>query len=106
MNRPDASTTKLVIFVWHPFSEWRPNPAVAEAIRRRWPQMRVVHLPDYENLPQELPDTGIFVGFSIRAEQLKHAKQLKWVHSTAAGVAQLMYPELRNSGILVTNASG
>src|SRR5258707_4381329 len=79
---------------------------MAEVIRKRWPQMRVVHLPDYDQMPQELPDTDIFVGYSLRAKQLKHAKKLKWIHSTAAGVAQLMYPELRDSGILVTNPSG
>jgi phosphoglycerate dehydrogenase-like enzyme len=75
-------------------------------IRARWPEMRVVHLPDYDRLPDELPDTDIFVGYSLRAEQLTHAKKLKWIHSTAAGVAQLMYPELRDSGIVVTNPSG
>jgi phosphoglycerate dehydrogenase-like enzyme len=37
---------------------------------------------------------------------LRDAKKLKWIHSTAAGVAQLMYPELRESGLLVTNPSG
>jgi phosphoglycerate dehydrogenase-like enzyme len=79
---------------------------MAEAIRKRWPEMRVVHLPDYDGLPQELPDTDIFVGYSLRAQQLKDGKKLKWIHSTAAGVAQLMYPELRDSGILVTNPSG
>jgi phosphoglycerate dehydrogenase-like enzyme len=79
---------------------------MAETIRRRWPQMRVVHLPDYDRLPEELPDTDIFVGYSLRAPQLGDAKKLKWIHSTAAGVAQLMYPELRDSGILVTNPSG
>jgi phosphoglycerate dehydrogenase-like enzyme len=68
--------------------------------------MRVVHLPDYDKLPEELPDTDIFVGYSLRAKQLKDAKKLKWIHSTAAGVAQLMYPELRESGLLVTNPSG
>jgi len=68
--------------------------------------MRVVHLPDYDRLSEELPDTDIFVGYSLRAKQLKDAKKLKWLHSTAAGVAQLMYPELRDSGILVTNPSG
>ena len=68
--------------------------------------MRVVHLPDYDKLPQELPDTDIFVGYSLRAKQLQDAKKLKWLHSTAAGVAQLMYPELRDSRILVTNPSG
>jgi phosphoglycerate dehydrogenase-like enzyme len=68
--------------------------------------MKVVHLPDYDKLPEELPDTDVFVGYSLRANQLKDAKKLKWLHSTAAGVAQLMYPELREAGILVTNPSG
>lgn len=79
---------------------------MAETIRARWPQIRVLHLPSYEALPPELPDTDIFVGYSLRAEQLKHAKKLKWIHSTAAGIAQLTYPELRQSGILVTNPRG
>jgi phosphoglycerate dehydrogenase-like enzyme len=106
MKRTKPSETKLVICVWHPFTEWRPKPLVAEALRKRWPEMCVVHLPDYDKLPQELPDTDIFVGYSLRAKQLQDARKLKWLHSTAAGVAQLMYPELRDSGILVTNPSG
>src|SRR5215467_6377717 len=106
MNRTKPAETKLVICVWHPFTWWRPQPVMAEAIRKRWPEMSVVHLPDYDRLPEELPDTDIFVGNSLRAKQLKDAKKLKWLHSTAAGVAQLMYPELRDSGILVTNPSG
>ena len=79
---------------------------MSEALRKRWPEMRVLHLPDYDALTPELPDTDIFVGYSLRAEQLKHAKKLKWIHSTAAGVAQLTYPELREAGILVTNPRG
>jgi len=106
MKRTQPSETKLVICVWHPFTEWRPKPAMAEAIRKRWPEMQVLHLPNYDGLPKELPDTDIFVGYSLRAEQLKAASKLKWIHSTAAGVAQLVYPELRDSGILVTNPSG
>jgi len=106
MSRTTPAETKLVICVWHPFTEWRPKPAMAEAIRNRWPAMRVLHLPNYDHLAAELPDTDIFVGYSLRPEQLKEAKKLKWIHSTAAGVAQLMYSELRDSGIMVTNPSG
>lgn len=106
MIRTKPSETKLVICVWHPFAYWRPQPVLPETLRARWPEMRVVNLPNYDDLPAELPDTDIFVGYSLRAEQLKHAKKLKWIHSTAAGVAQLMYPELRDLGILVTNPSG
>ncbi len=106
MNRTKPAETKLVICVWHPFTYWRPQPVMPQTIRARWPEMRVVHLPEYDRLAEELPDTDIFVGYSLRAEQLTHAKKLKWIHSTAAGVAQLMYPELRDSGIVVTNPSG
>ena len=83
-----------------------PAAELAVCVRERFPGINVVHLPDYDRLPDELADTDIFVGYSLRAEQLKEAKKLKWIHSTAAGVAQLMYPELRDSGILVTNPSG
>src|SRR5690348_3805661 len=106
MKRTKPAETKLVICVWHPFTWWRPQPVVAETLRKRWPEMKVVHLPDYDRLTEELPDTDIFVGYSLRAKQLKDARKLKWIHSTAAGVAQLMYPVLREAGILVTNQSG
>jgi D-2-hydroxyacid dehydrogenase (NADP+) len=104
--RTSPAETKLLICVWHAFALWNPPPEMPERIRARWPEMRVVHLPRYDRILDELPDTDIFVGFSLRPEQFAVAWKLKWLHSTAAGVGQLMYPELRNSGIEVTNASG
>jgi phosphoglycerate dehydrogenase-like enzyme len=106
MTLPDPAKTKLIVCVKHPFSEWTAKPMLAEAIRARWPQMLVVYLPDYDQLAKELPGAHIFVGASLRPEQFAHAKQLKWIHSTAAGVSQLRYPELRDSGVIVTNPSG
>ena len=106
MQRTKPSETKLTICVWHPFTQWRPTSTMSDSIRACWPEMRVVHLPDYTRLGEELPDTDIFAGFSLRAEQLKDTRQLKWIHATAAGVAQLMYAELQKSNIVVTNASG
>jgi phosphoglycerate dehydrogenase-like enzyme len=106
MTRPKPENTKLVICVKHPFSAWCAQPMLAAAIRERWPQMNVVHLPNYDALLQELPDAQIFIGASLRAEQFAHARSLQWIHSTAAGVSQLMYPELCNSGVIVTNPSG
>ena len=78
---------------------------MAESLRKRWPQMNVVHLLDYEGVPKEFPDTDIYVGSTLKPAEFSLGKKLKWVHSTSAGVGQLMYPELRNSGVIVTNAS-
>ena len=52
----------------------------------------------------EIGDADIFVGFSLRAEQFALAKRLRWIHSTAAAVHQLMNPRLIASNVLVTNA--
>jgi D-2-hydroxyacid dehydrogenase (NADP+) len=106
MTRPAPTETKLLICVRHPFTLWNPTPEMPVRVRARWPEMRLVHFPTYEGIERELPDTDIFVGFSLRAEQLTCAHKLKWLHSTAAGVGQLMYPEMRASGIELTNASG
>jgi len=49
---------------------------MAEAIRKRWPEMRVLHLPNYDRLAEELRH-GYFCGYSLRAEQLKEGKKLE-----------------------------
>src|SRR5262252_3767693 len=105
-QRLAPAETKLIVCVSHPFSEWTAKPALAAAIRSRWPEMRVVHLLSYDTLPEELPEARIFIGASLRPEQFACANQLQWIHSTAAGVSQLMYPQLRDSGVTVTNPSG
>lgn len=106
MNPPRPADTKLVISSYHRFTLWRSPPDFAAAVQQKWPEMRVVDLPHYDLITPELPDTDVFVGLLLRADQLRQAPRLKWVHTTSAGVGQLMYPEFRNSGILLTNASG
>jgi phosphoglycerate dehydrogenase-like enzyme len=106
MSPPRPADTKLVISSYHRFTLWRSPPEFAAAVQQKWPEMRVVDLPHYDLITPELPDTDVFVGLLLRADQLRQAPRLKWVHTTSAGVGQLMYPEFRNSGILLTNASG
>jgi phosphoglycerate dehydrogenase-like enzyme len=85
---------------------WQAPRELADKISARWPEMKVVYLPNYEHVADEIPDTDILVGFSLRPDQFSLAKKLKWIHATAAGVGQLMYPALRQSSIVVTNARG
>jgi len=105
-QRTKPENTHLVIAVWHPFDQWRPPSNVSAALRQKFPRMRVDHLANLNELEGALKDADIFVGYSIRPNQLSWAPRLKWIHSTAAGIAQLAYPELIESGIMVTNASG
>jgi phosphoglycerate dehydrogenase-like enzyme len=104
--RTVPAETKIVIYVAHPFSLWHPPRSMAEALLRRWPEMCVAQVENTDRLCVELPGMHIFVGYGLEPQQFTLARNLKWIHSTAAGVSQLMHSELRNSGVLVTNPKG
>jgi phosphoglycerate dehydrogenase-like enzyme len=101
---PEAPICKLLIFVYHPFDLWNAPAWFPERLRQEFPQVNVVHLPDYKRVDAEIVDAEIAITWSVRPEQIKSANKLHWIHSPAAAVHQLICPELVNSDIILTNA--
>jgi phosphoglycerate dehydrogenase-like enzyme len=95
---------KLVIAVHHRFHLWIPPKSFADRIRRDFPELDVVQLDGYDGLKTEIVDADLMIAFSMRAEQFKAARRLKWIHSTAAAVHALLLPEVVASDVEVTNA--
>jgi phosphoglycerate dehydrogenase-like enzyme len=95
---------KLLIFVHHPFDQWNAPAWFPKRLQQEFPQVSVVNLPDYESVGEEIVDAEIIVSWSICPGQIASAKKLRWIHSPAAGVHQLISPELVNSDIILTNA--
>jgi phosphoglycerate dehydrogenase-like enzyme len=95
---------KLLIVLHHRFELWTAPAWVSERLRREFPQVEVVHLDNYDRVEQELRDAEIAIAWSLRPEQLGVAKKLRWIHSPAAAVHQLLFAELVNSNIILTNA--
>ena len=96
---------KVVICVRHAFELWTAPAWFSERLRQDFPQLQIAHLPDYKRLTEEIADAEAFVGWSLRAEQVAAAKKLRWVHSTAAAVHQLLLPELVASDVVLTNST-
>jgi phosphoglycerate dehydrogenase-like enzyme len=103
---PKPAETKIVLCVKFSFDLWSIPAFLPAAIRARWPAMRVVHVEDYALLGNEIRDADIFVGFLLTPGQLAAAKKLRWIHVTAAGVSQLMRPDVQARGIVITNSRG
>jgi phosphoglycerate dehydrogenase-like enzyme len=97
---------KILIVHYHPFELWHAPAWLRERLQSEFPQLRVLQLPNYERVPEEIADTDVFIGWSLRPEQFLAAKRLRWVHSPAAAVHQLMFPELISSNVVVTNSTG
>ena len=96
---------KLVICQPHRFELWNPPPWIASRLHEEFPDVHAVLLPQYDHLQEEITDAEIFVGLSLRPKQFTAARKLRWIHSPAAAVHQLMMPELVQSNVLLTNAA-
>src|SRR4029077_333696 len=100
----DHTIRKLLICVHHRFDQWNAPDWFPKRLSQEVTQVHVVHLPDYKRVDEEIGDAEIVVAWSIRPEQIATAKKLQWIHSPAAAVHQLIFPELVNSDAILTNA--
>ncbi len=100
----DGRMRKLLIFVHHPFDQWNAPAWFPERMLEEFPQLKIVNLPDYKHVDDEIVDAEIVMAWSIRPRQIAAAKRLRWIHSPAAAVNQLMFPQLIDSDIILTNA--
>lgn len=61
-------------------------------------------------LADAIPDTDIMLGWDFRAGALERvwpqARRLRWVHWAGAGVDAALFPALRDSDVVLTNARG
>jgi phosphoglycerate dehydrogenase-like enzyme len=95
---------KLLIVLQHKFELWNAPAWFPQKLKENFPQIDIVHLSSYEKVEDHLRDAEIVITWSLRPEQFAIARALRWIHSPAAAVHQLMFPELVNSDVLVTNA--
>lgn len=97
---------KILIVHYHRFELWHAPTWLRQKLQQAYPDFIVDQLQSYDRVPEEIVDTDVFIGWSLRPEQFKIASRLKWIHSPAAAVHQLMYPELIKSNVILTNSTG
>ena len=96
---------KLVIVLRHPFELWNAPAWLSACLHRNFPTVEAVQRSSYDGIEDDLRDAEVVIAWSLRPEQFKAAEKLRWIHSPAAAVHQLLFPELVNSDIILTNGS-
>jgi phosphoglycerate dehydrogenase-like enzyme len=97
---------KVLIVHYHPFELWHAPAWIRERLQQEFPKHKFVQLETYDRVPEEIPDANVFIGWSLRPQQFVAVKKLRWIHSPAAAVHQLMFPELIESDVILTNSTG
>ena len=95
---------KLLLVSHEHSGVWSIPAWFAERLRQAFPDTEVILLNRYAEFEAQLLETEVLMTWSLRPEQFKLARKLRWIHSPAAAVHHLMFPELIKSDVILTNA--
>lgn len=115
-----AGTGKFLVWMHAPeYPIWSMPPDAEERLREALGEgwtLRALREPGYfagdgarripDALLEEIRDAEVYCGFGIPREVFVAGRELRWVHSGAAGVGSSLYPEMRESDVLLTNSAG
>jgi phosphoglycerate dehydrogenase-like enzyme len=117
--RPAVQSRRLVVDLAATSRNWALPPEGAERIRAATPwgwEVVVASTPaesdgdggrsaSHEVL-QAMREAEVYFGFGLTRDLFLSAPRLRWVQSAAAGVASLLYPEMLESDVQITNSAG
>jgi phosphoglycerate dehydrogenase-like enzyme len=85
---------------------WTLPPGEVDRLRQAFPHLAIVNAPSRDERLRELPDADVAFLSQLKPDEFAVASRLRWIQSPAAGVAGLLFPELRDSAVALSNARG
>ena len=85
---------------------WTLPPGEVDRLRQAFPHLTIVDAPSRDERLRELPDADVAFLSQLKPDEFAAASRLRWIQSPAAGVASLLFPTLRESAVVLTNARG
>lgn len=96
----------VLILIHSPFAMWNIPRAHVERLIAEFPRHRFLHARDEHEGLDLIADADAAFSAQVHRDQLARAARLRWIHSPAAGVGAMLYPEMAQSPIVLTNSRG
>ena len=84
---------------------WENEPGMADRIRRQVPEYNLVLAKEPELIQAEIANADAVYGRLPKAFFLK-ARKLRWVQSIGVGFETMLYSEMIDSDVIITNTAG
>ena len=85
---------------------WNLPAGVLEGLARDFRDVRFEAPPDEAAADRLLPEADVVWGWAVRPANFEAARRLRWIQVSAASVHGLLFPELIESAVVVTNGRG
>jgi phosphoglycerate dehydrogenase-like enzyme len=96
----------ILLAVHSPFEIWTIPLAYVERLRTSFPSHTFLHAGSDAEATARYPDAEVVFAGQITRAQLASAQRLRWLHSPAAGVGGMLFPEMLASHVVLTNSRG
>jgi len=96
----------VLVAIYSPTEAWTIPPSFVDVLRRRFPGVTFSHAGDERELLELIPPADIVFSSVLTPAAFAAAPRLRWVHSPAAGVGGMLFPGMRESDVVLTNARG
>jgi phosphoglycerate dehydrogenase-like enzyme len=96
----------ILIHIHSPFAIWNIPPRHVARLRREFPAHEFLLSTDEDAGERLIPDVEVAFSSQISRAQFLAARRLRWIHSPAAGIGGMLFPELQKSPVVLTNSRG
>jgi phosphoglycerate dehydrogenase-like enzyme len=97
---------KILVLIDSEFANWRIPPGHVERLTREFPAHTFLHARDEREALAIAAPADVAFSVQINPEILRITPRLRWIHSPAAGIAGMLYPEMIASPVVITNSRG
>ena len=97
---------RILVAIYSEVHSWCIPEAQVEVLRRAFPEHRFVRADSDEATLEAIADADVAFSSRITREHFAAATRLRWVHSPAAGIGAMLFPEMVRSDVVMTNSRG
>jgi phosphoglycerate dehydrogenase-like enzyme len=96
----------VLVSIHSPVEMWTIPDAYVAGLRHRFADQTFLHARTEAEALSLMPEVEVLFAGQITREQLAAARRLRWLHSPAAGVGGMLFPEMVASPVVITNSRG
>ena len=96
----------VLVAIYSDFRSWCIPEAQVHRLRTEFPEHTFVRADSDAEALRAIAPAEVAFSSRITREHLAAAPHLRWIHSPAAGVGAMLFPEMIESPVLMTNSRG
>lgn len=97
---------KILVGLYSRVAAWNIPSEYVQRLRNAFPQHQFDHATNEAEVTGLAPGADVAFMAELRPVHFAAARQLRWIHSSAAGVGNMLFPDLVHSDVVLTNSRG